>query len=408
MEKSKIKIDRTELFDELWRPSRAKTGTAFTRTAKNYDVSITNLRIACVEANIPLPENGRVKPELPASDKDFVEIEQIVHHNPRNEGTHLTTKAYDVCLLKLLYKYSSPDHMLSMPELQRLMRTEFGLEVDHRTVSNSLKVLEAAGWDVSGYDRDGGGYCLMSRLFAQPEVRLLMDSVYSNPAIPQKQTENLIAELQELLPFHQRRRYKHLKVLDHVRKADNKELFLNIELLDEAITEKKIVQFTYCRYDAGGELIARRKRRYYASPLALYAANGFYYLLCINVGFNNIAPYRLDKIRDVVKTERQAVDPPEDFRPEDFANSGVLMYGGKLVTAKLLCKNEVLDYMVDTFGRDAKMVDNGDGTFNMTVTGSFLGLKLWAVHYLDSVQVLWPMELRDAVVDMIKNNMYGI
>ena len=114
MEKSKIIIDRIELFDELWR-------LLITKTAKKYDVSITNLRVACVEANIPLPEKGKAKPELPTSDKDFVEIAQIVHHNPRNEGNVLTTKAYDICLLQLLYKYSSPEHMLSMPEIQRLM-----------------------------------------------------------------------------------------------------------------------------------------------------------------------------------------------------------------------------------------------------------------------------------------------
>ncbi|MCH5188475.1 MAG: WYL domain-containing protein [Oscillospiraceae bacterium] len=404
----KIKIDRAELFDELWQPSLTKNGTAITRTAKKYDVSAANLRLACAEADIPMPENGMARPELPASDKAFVEIAKIAHHNPRNAGTPMTTKSYDVCLLQLLYKYSSPEHMLSRPQLQRLMLSEYGLELDRRAVTTNLEVLRAAGWDISEYDRRGGGYCLMSRSFALPEVRLLMDSVYSNPAIPQKQTEKLIAELQELLPVNQRRSYKHLKVLDHVRKTDNRELFLNIELLDEAIAEKKLVHFTYCRYDVSGELVARRERSYSASPLALYAANGFYYLLCINEGHNNIAPYRLDKIKDMVKTERRAQAPPADFRPEDFANSGVLMYGGELVRAKLLCKNEVLDYMVDTFGRDAKMVDNGDGTFNMTVTGSFMGLKLWALHYLDRVKVLWPVALRDAVVDMIKDNMYGI
>ncbi len=397
----KVKVKREELFDELWK-------TSLTGTAKKYDVSVSKLRAACAEADIPLPEKGTEKPGLPASDGEFVEIDRIAHYNPRNEGIQLTSKANTLCILSLLYKYSSPERFLSMPEIQRLMRTEFGLEVDRRTVTGSLQTLEALGWDISGYNKDGRGYCLMSRLFELPEVRLLMDSVYSNPAIPKKQTENLISELQELLPVHQRRRYRHLRVLDHVRKSPNRELFLNIELLDEAISEKKIVQFTYCRYDLNGELVERRQKRYSASPLALYAANGFYYLLCVTVGFNNVAPYRVDKIRNVTKTDMTAVDPPEDFRPEDFANYGVLMYGGETVTAKLLCKNEAIDYMVDTFGHDAHMVDNGDGTFNMTVTGSFLGLKLWAVHYLDRVEVLTPPPLREAVIEMIKDNMYNI
>ncbi len=397
----KIKIDRAKLFDELWE-------TSVTRVAKKYDVSASKLRAACAEAAIPLPQKGVERPELTELHNDYVEIEKIAHYSQRNGDTVLTPKANTVCLLKILYEYSSPEHYISMPELQRLMREKYGLEVDRRTVTSSLQVLEAAGWDVSGYDREGRGYCLMSRLFELPEVRLLMDSVYSNPTVPKKQTENLIAALQELLPSHQRHRYRHLRVIDRVRKSANKEIFLNIELLDEAITEKKIVQFTYCRYNVNGELVNRRERRYYASPLALYAANGFYYLLCMNVGFNNVAPYRLDKIKEVVKTERDAFDPPEDFRPEEFANSGVLMYGGEVVTAKLLCKNEALDYMIDTFGRDARMTDNGDGTFNMTVTGSFLGLKYWAVHYLDRVKVLAPPALRDAVEEMIKNNMYGV
>ena len=170
----------------------------------------------------------------------------------------MTNRANTICLLEILKEYSDADHIMQMQEIIAKMKAVYSLEVDRRTVYSSVDLLKELGYDISDYKDNGVGYYLRERDFETSEIRLLMDAVYSYQAIPTSQTEKLIAKLQKLLNSHERKQYRSLKIVKTDRKTRNAEVFLNIEILDEAIQRKNKVKFTYLDYGLDKNLKPRR------------------------------------------------------------------------------------------------------------------------------------------------------
>lgn len=400
-----ITISREELYKKIWELSP-------TKAAKELDVSYKKMKAACDKADIPYPERGEKRekpwPPLPDSEIREVELPLILHHETRNDGTLFSPKAYLFCLYNLLFEHSDADHILSRAELQRQMQLQYGLEIDRRTIYSAMFMLDQMGYDISDFEENGQGYYLKTRTFEESEVRALMDAVFSSPSFPKTGAKDLIGKLQSTLPAHKRKKYENLLMVPESRRTDNVQLFYNIEIIDEAISEKKMVKFTYLRYDINKKLVPRRKWRYRVSPYALLAANEGYYLLCKSEGYENISSYRLDKIADIVKTDEPYSAPPENFDPGEYANKNLFMYGGESIKAEFRCKNDVLEHVIDRFGDAACLSDNGDNTFTLKVEGSLIGLKIWALHFTDSVEAVGPAELREAVIEAIENNMYGV
>ncbi len=322
----------------------------------------------------------------------------------------LTAKANTVCLLEVLTEYSDRDNILKMGDIMRHMDEDYGLKLDRRTVYTGIDVLKEVGYDISTPEDNKQGYYIDNRLFNNSEVMMMVDSVYSNPVIPNNFSAELVGKLQTLLPESKRKSYKTITAMGSTRKTDNKEVFLNIDLLDEAIVAKKKVRFTYLKYGFNKKLTPKREGKYVVSPYAMVAANEHYYLLCnCETHSDSISQFRIDKIKEIEITDEDRIAPPEDFSPAKYRDRSIYMYGGKIETAVLRCDNEILDQAVDRFGRQINITKNDDDkTFDLTVTGSRIGITYWAVNYVDRCEVLSPASIREAVIGIIKNNKYGI
>ena len=160
----------------------------------------------------------------------------------------LTEKANAICLLEVLKEYFDAEHILPMREIITKMQSLYGIKIDRRTVYGAVALLIELGYDISIYEDNGVGYYLRSRELEQSEVLLLTDAVYPFPFTPAKQTEQLVQKLQKQLSIHQRKRYRYLTISRQDRKTDNRQVFWNIEQLDEAITRKKKVTVVYLHY----------------------------------------------------------------------------------------------------------------------------------------------------------------
>ena len=321
----------------------------------------------------------------------------------------LTAKANTICILKILEEYSDGDNILRMSDIIHKMERDYGLSIDRRTVYSCIAVLSEMGYDISIPEENGQGYYLASREFDVSEVRLMTDSIYSNPGITDVHSEQMIKKLQKMLPKNKRHKYRNLSVANAGRKTDNKKVFLNIDYLDEAISKRKKVEFTYMKYDFDKRLKPRRKEKYVVSPYEMVAANDHYYLLCkCDSHETTVSQFRIDKIKDVAIIDGEYISAPEDLSPKRYRDQSVFMYGGEVGQAVIRCENHMLDQVIDRFGQGIKIAPNDDGkTFDMTVTGSLEGLSYWAGHYIDSCEVLEPQSMRESVIAVIKNNKYN-
>lgn len=317
----------------------------------------------------------------------------------------ITERANAICLLEILREYSDEQHILSMKELISKLNAIYGLKPDRRTVYSAVALLIDLGYDISIYEDNGIGYYLRSRDFEQPEVLLLMDAVYAFPFIPVRQSEELIHKLQKLLSAHQRKQYRHLTIVRQDRKTDNRQVFLNLELLDEAITEKKQVSFYYLAYGLDKKLHPRRNYAYIVNPYGLVYMNERYYLVCNRSGYPETSLYRLDLIKDIKVLDNQWGKKPEHRKEIQDA---VYAFTGKPKNVTLHCDKGVLGDVLDKFGTAIRVFERDEETVTVIFNAPPRGIKFWALQYLPYVEVVEPQWLRDEIIESIQQNKYII
>lgn len=315
----------------------------------------------------------------------------------------ITDRANAICLLEILREYSDAQHILTMKDLISKLNAIYGLKPDRRTVYSAVALLIDLGYDISIYEDNGTGYYLRSRDLEQPEVLLLMDAVYAFPFIPVRQSEELIQKLQKQLSSHQRKLYRHLTIVRQDRKTDNRQVFLNLELLDEAIAEKKQVSFYYLTYGLDKKLHPRRNSVYTVNPYGLAYMNEHYYLACNRSSYPETSLYRLDLIRDIKK-----LDSPWDKKPahKNEVQDAVYAFTGKPENVTLHCNRGVLGDVLDKFGTAIRVYERDEETVTVNFNAPPRGIKFWALQYLPYVEVVTPQWLRDEIIESIQRNRY--
>lgn len=78
-------------------------------------------------------------------------------------------------------------------------------------------------------------------------------------------------------------------------------------------------------------------------------------------------------------------------------------FPGETVRAVLRCEEDLLSDVLDRFGMETQLRDNGDGTFDATVFTGAAGLKFWALQYVAVCQVLEPLGLRREIGEILRN-----
>ena len=303
---------------------------------------------------------------------------------------------------QVLSEYTDADHALTMGDLLRLLRTEYGLRCDRRAVYAALDKLRAVGCHIPEYQDDGEGYRLLSRPLEPSEVRLLSDAASAFPGISRRQCERLLKKLGKGLSRWQREQCRPLSVGTPWR-GINQETFLSVEVLEEAVSRRCQVEFQYMECGMDKRLHPRRERPYRVSPYGLCFANGNYYLICRYQGAEDISHYRVDRIQSPVLLDEQTVEPlPAGLDLARYVRERVYPFPGEAVHAVLLCENDLLSDVLDRFGMETRLQDNGDGTFDAAVFTGAAGLKFWALQYVSPCQVLEPDWLRKEISDTLR------
>jgi len=308
-------------------------------------------------------------------------------------------------LLEILKEYSDIDNILSMSDIQNKMKVIYNETIDRRTVYDSIEIFELLGYTISKYEDNGKGYYLENREFELGEVRLLMDSIYLNNSIPASQTIELIKKLQKFMSQSKRKNYRNLLVNRDTTKTINKEVFLTIEELDEAITNKKQVEFDYMKYDLNKNLVQRREAKYIVNPYAMVIVDGEYYLLCSYTNSEIINSYVISKIKNIRVLE-ESINYSKNIDIEEIVQNSTYMFSGEPISVLLRCHNRILDHVITRFGKDTNITDNNDETFNVRVKGTESGIIVWASHFLDACEILEPFDTREKIISNIESNWY--
>ena len=311
-----------------------------------------------------------------------------------------------LCVLQVLKDYTDADHVLPLGEMQRILKQEYDKDLDRRTLYGAFKALTDFGYEVSRYKDDPKGYYLIEREFSAAETRLLIDAVYSCEYISKKQTQELLEKLRKQLSVYDRKRYNYSNIVLGERKSPNPQVFLNIEILDQAIKDKKKVSFVYLDYGYDKKLHPRREERYTASPYSMICESERYYLVMIAEGHEDPSFYRIDMMKDI-----EILDEPIAFTKReaklDSASRVIYAHAGQPESIRLRCKKNALRYVIERFGSDVSIEPHADDDgFDASFRAAPEGLKYWALQYLQSVEVLQPESVREEVRRAVEESPY--
>ena len=304
-------------------------------------------------------------------------------------------------LVDILRKKTDENNYLAATEICDEL-SQLDIPAERKSIYNDIDILREYGFDIihTG-SKNRGGYFLGAREFELAEIRLLSDAVQAANFISQKKTNQLVEKIESFASEKQAKILHSQVYVDNRPKCKNEEIYYTISLLDEAISAKVKVSFTYTKRRITEEFkTAKEEKNFTVSPYALIWSDDHYYLVCNNEKYNNLMHLRIDKIKHLEKTNLPArhfsevSDYKNHFDSADYASKLFNMYSGEPKPVEFICNNDTLEPMLDRFGENVKIQKYDDDHFVLrTNVAASEGLVSWIVQFGGRVKVKSPNDL---------------
>jgi len=330
-------------------------------------------------------------------------------------------------ILDILRRYSDAEHRLSQKDIVEILQTEYDMTVERKSIRRNILNLISSGYEIEYSEsvrmvpnRKTGemeeSYLwsdfYLVRDFTDSELRLLIDGLLFSKHIPYSQCKELVEKLEKLSNVYFSSRVKHIRTMPETM-PPNKQLFYTIEILDEAISQRKQVAFQYTSVGLDKKQHPRLNddgsvKVYTVSPYQIAAANGRYYLICCTDPHDNASHYRLDRIEEILLLDTPA-RPQKTVQglehglnlPKHMAEH-LYMFPGESGPVTFRMKKHILNDVIDWFGKDVTFSDESDDEVTARVEVNLRAMKLWAIQYGPYVKVLSPQSLADEVKTSLK------
>ncbi len=214
-------------------------------------------------------------------------------------------------ILQILQEETDEAHPLTQEQIGEILRAKYGIVLERKAIADNLRLLEKAGYDVVSERRRGSYF---EHEFDYTELPVLIDAVMNSRYIAKGYAEDLVKKLKRLSSKHFHTAAGHIVSVGDKHRTGNKEVFLNLELLDEAIENKRQVEFSYRQLGFGLKPKSRSRR---VSPYRLILFQGQYYVLGKEhrkYGYQpGVRAFQLDHITKVAILEQNT----DSIEPED-------------------------------------------------------------------------------------------
>lgn len=255
-------------------------------------------------------------------------------------------------ILKYLENNSDEEHTVTIAELIRHLET-LGINVGRRTVPEDIEALIEFGIDIVKVKSTQNRYFIASRSFEIPEIKLLLDAIYSSKLITPKKSKRLSEKIKSLVSEHQRELFNEKYFITQRLKPTNENVLLNIDKLHKAINEKKQITFQYFDYMPDKTKILKNDgERYRLSPYSLAWNNDKYYLFGFSEKHKKIVTFRVDRITKIYTLSKDIIPSPKNLNIADYCKKVFEMYDGEYEIVSLKCKNEAMKIIIDKFGEN--------------------------------------------------------
>ena len=264
------------------------------------------------------------------------------------------TKSRILYILKYLWQNTDSEHYTTTADIIAYLK-ENGISCDRKTIPNDIAKLCNLGIDIEEERSRENHYSLSSHLFTLPEVKLLIDAVESSKFITAKKSTELVDKLSKMTSNYQSEELKRNIYISERVKPLNEQIYYLVDNINTAINKGKQISFFYYHYNQYREEVPNNDgKRYRFSPYYLVWNKDHYYAVGFCEKHQRITTFRVDRMKSISILCSDAVPQPKDFNLPDFTRQVFDMYDGEKEKVMLLCKNELMNYIIDKFGDEVE------------------------------------------------------
>lgn len=302
-------------------------------------------------------------------------------------------------LMRIFLENTDASHGLTLKELSAEL-AKYEIRAERKSLYDDIEMLRVFGLDICVARDKQVRYYAGSHTFELAELKLLVDAVQSSKFITEKKSSALIKKLSSLCSKYEAVKLHRQVTVSNRLKAENEEIFCNVDMIHRAISENRRICFRYFEWNSQKRRVLRHDGEFYSiSPWALTWDNENYYMIGYDHEARALKHYRVDKMLELY-ISKESRDGEKEFSALDmtqYSKQVFGMYGGELCNVRMSCDNSLAGVVIDRFGRDIVVANHGDKfefTVKVMLSPNFYS---WVLGFGNKVRVVSP----DFVVDRI-------
>lgn len=316
-------------------------------------------------------------------------------------------------IIEVLKQYSDENHRLTQNSICEIYAREYGASIDRKTVGRHLSNLIDQEYPLvykdqaSDKDKRVITDIYWENEFTNSELRLLIDLISFSRNIPINNAKELTDKLKNIGSSYLRKSITNIYSVEELHEDASSELFLNIEIITEAMEQNHKISFLTKRFNEEGNLISKGLTKV-ANPYKLIAHNHIYYLLCNIQEEEGLECIRVDKMTQVEILPCERITPinkvDATFRDiGEYIKAHPLMNSGDPERAKIKISRNAIDDLYDTFGSSIKIKrEQGSRNYYIAeVRASFKDILVWVLMQGKNAEVIEPEQLRDKLHEIV-------
>lgn len=307
-------------------------------------------------------------------------------------------------ILQILKDHSNVSKPLKQKDILDYLLLEYGVEVERKTIRRHLLNLIEKDDHIEYTEIEKkNGDLYISEIyymndFDDVELDIICRSVVSNRFISREQKMKLLANIRKL--------GKVINVEEYINLPENKYIFNTLDVINEAISTSSKISFNYNTYKTDKKLYPKLDKEgnpkvYVFNPYRVVLNNNQMYVWGKSDKYDNFIYYRMDQITNI-----QLLD--EKFKKirlqDDILNhKDYYCFGGNTITVRLKVSKKIIDEILTSFGLDVMFYDESEDTVCVSFRQNENSIYYWCKQYSDFVEVLSPLELKDRIVNSLKD-----
>ncbi len=311
-------------------------------------------------------------------------------------------------VLNILKKYSNEDHILSSKKIGDLIKEEYHVSIDSRTIRRNINLLiEKFNYDIEKYKDNNKGYFIRqdpNLEFENGELSVILNTFAYSNFIPEDMSLSIIEKCLNMMNIYEKDKYKNYKASIKNTRTDNKEIIKNIEDINEAIYNKKKISFDYYKYELNEKLEYVLEGKVKTSPYKLVYALQKFYLICLDEGKKELYSRRLDRMKNIEISKEKISNKFDDNEIDFFIKSNVSMLSGITQKVEIECDMSILDNVVELYGKDIKLIKLDNNKFYASFYTTVKGFRYWCLRNIETVKVLSPKSLVNDIKKVMKKS----